>query len=221
MTVSSPRMASIGEQVVQFLTARGWQAHAVQAGSERDARLTFKGKGATLELDHRPSRKAMWLWIQGSGDKRCLGLPYGSSLNEVLAKVVEMQDQFSLAGYLGQYLALQKVCPVTIMAWEQFGEQDGGGFDQGRAVSQAQAAAQSIAAGDGGDADPVVFPGQPVARLSDYVGIMKRMQKGDMMGALAAHGLDMMKWGQVATEWGVKMAADPVLTAKFAKLMQG
>lgn len=211
-------MSSIADSVVQFLSARGWKQHAVQAGSERDVRLTFQGRAAALELDHRPARKELWLWIVDGAEKRCLGLPYGDVLPAILTKVVELQDQFSTSSYFGQYAALQKVCPVTIIAWEQFKEQNGGGFDQDRAVAAAQAGAAQVGSGD---ADPVVFPGQPVARLSDYVGIMKRMQKGDMMGALSAHGLDMMKWGQVATAWGVKMAADPVLTAKFAKMMQG
>jgi hypothetical protein len=31
----------------------------------------------------------------------------------------------------------------------------------------------------------------------------------------------MMSYGQVATAWGAKMAADPVLTEKFSKMMNG
>ena len=71
----------------------------------------------------------------------------------------------------------------------------------------------------GGDPDPTVFPGQKVAKLSDYVKIMKGMQTGNMMGALAAYGLDMMSYAQVATAWGQKLGADPVLNAKFAAMM--
>jgi len=86
-------------------------------------------------------------------------------------------------------------------------------------MAQAQQAQAQVAAGDS-DPDPVVFPGQRVARLSDYVGIMKGMQSGNMMGALAKYGLDMMSYGTVAQAWGAKMAADPVLTEKFSKMMQ-
>ena len=83
----------------------------------------------------------------------------------------------------------------------------------------AQAAQQQIASGGGGDVDPVVFPGQPLARLSDYVRLMKGMQSGDMQGALARAGLDMMSYGRVAQAWGAKLATDPVLTAKFSAMM--
>ena len=48
---------------------------------------------------------------------------------------------------------------------------------------------------------------------------MKRMQTGDMMGALADAGVDMMSWGQVAAAWGAKMGSDPLLTERFARLM--
>jgi tetratricopeptide (TPR) repeat protein len=92
-------------------------------------------------------------------------------------------------------------------------------FDQAEEMAKAQAAQQQLAAGGGGDPDPVVFPGQRVARLSDYVGLMKQMQTGNMMGALSAYGLDMMGYSQVAMAWGQKMAADSVLTAKFSAMM--
>jgi tetratricopeptide (TPR) repeat protein len=92
-------------------------------------------------------------------------------------------------------------------------------FDQAAEMQKAQAAAQQIAQGGGGDPDPTVFPGQRVAKLSDYVGIMKGMQTGNMMGALQAYGLDMMSYAQVATAWGQKLGADPVLNAKFAAMM--
>jgi tetratricopeptide (TPR) repeat protein len=96
-----------------------------------------------------------------------------------------------------------------------------GNMDMHLRMAQAQQAQHAIAQGDAGDPDPVVFPGQKVAKLSDYVGIMKGMQKGDMMGALGRYGLDMMSYGQVATAWGAKMAADPVLTEKFSRMMNG
>jgi hypothetical protein len=86
-------------------------------------------------------------------------------------------------------------------------------------VAQAQAAQQAVAAGAAGDLDPVVFPGQRVARLSDYVRIMKGMQSGNPMGALAQAGLDMASYGQVAMQWGQAMQRDPALLAKFQRMM--
>jgi hypothetical protein len=96
-----------------------------------------------------------------------------------------------------------------------------GVFDVEGAKQNAMAAQQQMAAGDAGDPDPVVFPGQKIARLSQYVGIMKGMQTGDMMGALSRAGLDMTSYSQVAQAWGLKMASDPILTAKFQKMMTG
>jgi hypothetical protein len=88
-------------------------------------------------------------------------------------------------------------------------------------MAQQQQAQRELNQGDDGDPDPVVFPGQAVQKLSDYVGILKRMQTGDMKGALAAYGLDMMSYGSVATAWGAKLAADPVLNEKFSRMMAG
>jgi hypothetical protein len=98
-----------------------------------------------------------------------------------------------------------------------------GNMDMHQRMAQAQQAQAQVAQGgaDAGDPDPLVFPGQRVQRLSDYVRILKGMQTGNMMGALAQYGLDMMSYGQVATAWGAKMAADPVLTEKFSKMMNG
>ena len=92
-------------------------------------------------------------------------------------------------------------------------------FDQAAEVAAAQAAQHQLATGGGGDPDPVVFPGQRVPRLSDYVGLMKAMQTGNMMGALNQYGLDMMGYSSVATAWGQKLAADPILNGKFAQMM--
>ena len=86
------------------------------------------------------------------------------------------------------------------------------------AAQAAQAAQAQIAAGQGGDDDPLVFPGQPLARLSDYVRLMKGMQTGDMDGALRRAGLTMAGYGAAAQAWGMRMASDPVLTAKFSAM---
>lgn len=94
-------------------------------------------------------------------------------------------------------------------------------FDQAAEMAKAQQAQAELASGGGGDPDPMVFPGQPVARLSDYVRLMKGMQTGDMMGAIGSFGLDMTSYGSVAMAWGQKLAADPTLTAKFSQMMAG
>lgn len=96
-----------------------------------------------------------------------------------------------------------------------------GGMDVESMKQNHQVAVQQIEAGQGGDPDPVVFPGSKVAKLSDYVGLLKGMQGGDFNGALRRYGLDMGSYTQVAQVWGAKLASDPVLNAKFGKLMQG
>jgi hypothetical protein len=88
-----------------------------------------------------------------------------------------------------------------------------------QATLQASAAAMAAVAAGGDDDDPVVFPGKPLAKLSDYVAFMKRLQTGDMMGALAAHGLDMMGYGAVAQEWAAKLGSDPTLMARMTTRM--
>ena len=95
-----------------------------------------------------------------------------------------------------------------------------GRMDMHQRMAQAQTAQRELDEGGGdSDPDPVVFPGQPVEKLSDYVAILKGMQGGDMMGALAKYGLDMMSYTNVAQAWGAKLAADPSLTERFTRMM--
>jgi hypothetical protein len=51
--------------------------------------------------------------------------------------------------------------------------------------------------------------------------MMKRMQGGDFNGALAAYGLDMGTYMQAMQAWGTKLGVDPILNAKFGKMMTG
>ena len=116
-------------------------------------------------------------------------------------------------------LAMQGIDPDSEEARFSHNIMQGKGLDQEEELRKAQAAQQQMAAGDGGDPDPVVFPGQPVARLSDYVGMMKKMQAGDFNGALSAYGLNMATYSQVAQAWGTKFGTDPTLNAKMAAMM--
>jgi hypothetical protein len=124
------------------------------------------------------------------------------------------------------FFAMQNDARLKLQGIE-FSSQDGrvaemirvGAFDTQGAMVNAQAAAEQMAAGDSGDPDPVVFPGQAIERLSQYVELMKGMQTGDMMGALGRFGLDMGTYAMVAQAWGVKLAGDPILNAKFTEMM--
>ncbi len=96
-----------------------------------------------------------------------------------------------------------------------------GNMDMHLRMAQAQQAQAELNSGSAANADPdpLVFPNQRVARLSDYVRILKGMQTGNMMGALSQYGLDMMAYSSVAQAWAAKMAADPGLTEKFSRMM--
>lgn len=96
-----------------------------------------------------------------------------------------------------------------------------GVFDVESAKQNQIAAAQAAANGESGDPDPAVFPGQRLAKLSDYVGLMKAMQTGDFQGALKKYGLDMGSYMQASQAWGIKLASDPSLNQKFGKMMTG
>lgn len=116
-------------------------------------------------------------------------------------------------------LQLQGIDPDSPEARLSHNLMQGKGLDQEEELRKAQAAQQQLAAGQGGDPDPVVFPGQAVARLSDYVGLIKRMQGGDFNGALAAYRLDMGTYMQVMQAWGTKLGVDPGLNAKLGQMM--
>ncbi len=114
-------------------------------------------------------------------------------------------------------LSVQGIDPDSDEARFSHNIMQGKGLDHAEEMRKAQAA-QARLGGDG-DPDPVVFPGQPVARLSDYVGMMKRMQSGDFNGTLAASGLSMVAYGQVTQAWGAKLGTDPALNAKMAAML--
>jgi hypothetical protein len=67
--------------------------------------------------------------------------------------------------------------------------------------------------------DAEIFPGEPVARLSEYIALMKKLQSGDMQGACVAAGIDMMQFSQVSQRWAMRLASDTELAMKFGRLM--
>ena len=139
--------------------------------------------------------------------------------------IVEWQEAMNASPQLAQRFAeLQRTFALESMGVtaEEKAALDNildGKMDMHQRMAQAQAAQREIAEGDAGDPDPLVFPGQPVERLSDYVKMLKGMQGGNMNGVLAEFGLDMMSYGSVCQAWGAKLAADPVLTEKFSQMM--
>lgn len=125
-----------------------------------------------------------------------------------------------------QFLAFQTKASLEaqgVSAQEQRAMQQvmSGNLDIESAKQNHQVAVAAIESGQGGDPDPLVFPGGKVAKLSDYVGLLRAMQAGDFNGALKKYGLDMGSYTGVAQGWGAKLSSDPVLNAKFGKMMAG
>jgi len=153
-------------------------------------------------------------------------VPLRGADGQVRPYIREWQEAINATPELGQHFAelqraqeLQKlgVSANEVAALDQI---RAGEMDMHLRMAQQQQAQRAVAEGNAGDPDPVVFPGQKVQRLSDYVRIMKRMQGGDFMGAIGEYGLDMMSYSSVATAWGAKFAADPTLNEKFSRMMQ-
>jgi hypothetical protein len=109
-------MTAAAETIIRTLSASGWREAALRP--DTDAHLAH----GRVEVDHRPARGELWLWILGPDDKRCLGLAYGAHLETVLAWIVAHADALTLDDYLSTYLELQAMCPASIIAWEQFEE---------------------------------------------------------------------------------------------------
>ncbi len=141
--------------------------------------------------------------------------PYIREWQEALNASSELQQRFV---ELQRSQALRDL-DVTADEQDALDEIRRGGMDLHLRMAQQQAAQRAAAAGTAGDPDPLLFPGQKVQKLSDYVRLMKRMQGGDFMAAIAEYGLDLTSYSSVATAWGAKLAADPGLSEKFSRMM--
>jgi hypothetical protein len=209
----------IKETIKEFLSQNGWKSESVEGKQEIDLRMAYQNSTSRILVDHRFNKKEFWVWMVGQNDKNCFGFEDNDNALTMVQAVNGMKDSMKAGDYFGPYLDLQNSGKVSIILWEQFKETDTSkpAFDLEGEISKAQIASAEVGAGS--DLDEVVFPGKKVAKLSDYVKIMKGMQKGDMNGALQAFGLSLMDWGAVATEWGQKFASNPNLNIKLAQMM--
>jgi hypothetical protein len=213
------------EQYAEFcvkrdlIVARQAQAHGFGGAA---AAAATKGGGAWPELQRLCQEYGVTpkTYIEGIGHVPGADSAAVYEWDHLINNDLEMQRRFQAAKRRFE-LKSQGIDPDSEEGRVAQRIQAGLPMDLEAEKRKAAAAAQQMAAGGGGDPDPVVFPGQRLAKLSDYVGMMRHMQTGDMMGALARYGLDMGSYAQVAQAWGIKLAADPVLTAKFTKMMTG
>jgi hypothetical protein len=105
-----------------MLTKQGWIDQEISAlprnglNAGAKACLLYQDK---LSFRYHPEQKHIRLMIYGPGDERCLQIDYEGHLEQVLEQIAAIQDELSLDSYLGHYLALQSICPVSIVAIEQ------------------------------------------------------------------------------------------------------
>ena len=153
------------------------------------------------------------------------GVPMQSQDNRMYPYIREWREALNSDGDLQErFVDLQRkqeLRKMGVSADEQaaLDEIRGGEMDMHLRMAQQQASQRAVTEGTAGDPDPLVFPGQKVQKLSDYVRIMQRMQGGDFTGAVAEYSLDMMSYSSVATAWGAKFAADPSLNEKLSRMM--
>lgn len=210
---------SAKERIKEILSSNGWKSESVSGKQERDLRMAYHTNDSRLLIDHRFKRDEFWFWLVNNSNKVCFGFPDNDAAIKMIEKINGDKETFSANDSFGPYFDLQAVGEISIMAWEQFQEVDTEkpAFDLDEEMNKAQAAANEVSASE--DLDVEVFPGNKVAKLSDYVKIMKAMQSGDMNAALEPFGLNMMDWGTVAMQWGQKFASDPTLNAKMTKML--
>jgi len=65
----------------------------------------------------------------------------------------------------------------------------------------------------------VLFPGQALPTLLDYVRLLKDMGRGDPLKAMASAGVDMATWAAVANAWGQALVGRLELGLRFGELL--
>jgi len=113
---------SPAEVLFATLGAAGWKRQPTRVPAEVDARLSFVRPGGRLVIESRPNGPAapIWLWMHESDETRCLGLSPGHGLPQVLASLVSMQGDLGPSTYIGHMQTLQRICEVSVIAYEQF-----------------------------------------------------------------------------------------------------
>ena len=110
-------------EIKDKLIANGWIEENItnlphnQLNAGLEAYLTYKGKHT---FRYHPKDKFIRLMILGEGDERCLQLDYENKLSEVLEHLISVKEDLTMDNYISQYLALQEICPTSILAVEQF-----------------------------------------------------------------------------------------------------
>jgi len=109
-------------EIIQRLTSNGWAEKSIsdllpsRLNAGVKAHLSYRDR---LSFRYHPEEGFIRLMIYGAGDERCLQIDYGDKLDQVLDHIISTKDDLSLGSYLGHYLAIQSICPVSILMVEQ------------------------------------------------------------------------------------------------------
>lgn len=167
VVIVAPVPTHMPEAGIAFLLSHGWRVAPHKTIHLHDIRFVYRNAHGMVELDLVPSRDELWLWLEKDGDRRCLGLKFGTELKAVTEKIVQMQAALCLDDYLRQYCELQGVCEVSLVAWEQF---------VGRELALPKTPTKTGAARDGvvgGSVPPVA----PVPRPSVMSAVRDKLRK--------------------------------------------
>lgn len=134
------------------------------------------------------------MWLVEKEDKYFLGIPGNDTLVSTRDRFIALPHILSYDKYFDNYFSLQKFYNVTNMYRKQLSAANAG-FSEDELeerIAVAGPVQQSPERGPCGDSDILMFAGQKATRLNDYRKIIRRMQSGDMLGALPFYGLGMM-----------------------------
>jgi hypothetical protein len=67
--------------------------------------------------------------------------------------------------------------------------------------------------------DTLVFPGQKLARVSDFARISRAAKRGEFKAALAQAGVDADTFANACARFNARMQADAVIAAQFKRLL--
>ena len=68
--------------------------------------------------------------------------------------------------------------------------------------------------------DTLVFPGQKLARVSDFARISRAAKRGEFKAALAQAGVDADTFANACARFNARMHSDPVVAAQFQRLLE-
>jgi len=99
---------------------RGLEGWVEESTDEVPLRMVYEQpSGGRLVAETGRPREGMWLWLLDRPEARAFLIE--GDVGPALAVLQEQRDALAVSSYFGGYGVLQKVCKVSILAYEQFG----------------------------------------------------------------------------------------------------